>query len=356
MASNAGDARASFVSKLVTDPKQPPNTLLLTGFLGASSEEGYRRLYFDPQLADYVEIPNDAILHEQDVPREQSPLGSSYVWVKRDAELIHGPIGPNRLKAKFLEGRLAQEQGPEAAPFTVLPRLCTDAGPRCTDPTSIGPACHPTTPAAGCPPRTSVQAGCPIPTSIQAGCPAPTSLQAGCHPTKIGPACHPTVAEPQCPFPTEICTHVANCQTSAAHCPTSVFSCNTSVAHCAAAAPASPFTVVGCATQVPHCLPPTVIAVQCPTQFPQHCPTQAPQLCPTHIPQLCPTHFPQFCPTLSPNLCPVTHSPIQCGLTQGGPACFPATGVANCAPSLAGCPSGVACNPGFPGQPGGGGL
>ena len=57
MASTADNSRASFVSKLVTDPKQPPNTLLLTGFLGASSEDGHRRLYFDAQLADYVEIP-----------------------------------------------------------------------------------------------------------------------------------------------------------------------------------------------------------------------------------------------------------------------------------------------------------
>jgi hypothetical protein len=38
-----------FISKIVKDPAQPPDVLLLTGYLGASSEPGYTRLYFDPQ-------------------------------------------------------------------------------------------------------------------------------------------------------------------------------------------------------------------------------------------------------------------------------------------------------------------
>jgi hypothetical protein len=119
----APDAHASFVGKLVADPRQPPNTLLLTGFLGASSDEGHTRLYFDPQLSDYVEIPDDAILHKQDVPAGLSPLGASYVWVRRDATLIHGPIGPDRLKASFLEGRVARDHAAAAAAMPHLPQV-----------------------------------------------------------------------------------------------------------------------------------------------------------------------------------------------------------------------------------------
>ncbi len=37
------------------------------------------------------------------------PLGGSRLWIKKDAELIHGKVGPNRTKAKFLEGRIQQE-------------------------------------------------------------------------------------------------------------------------------------------------------------------------------------------------------------------------------------------------------
>src|SRR5947207_11181697 len=98
---------ADFVSKIVKDPNAPPNTLLLQGYLGDSSDEGHVRLYLDPQLSDYVEIPENAILHTQDIP--DATLGETYVWITQDAELIHGKAGPQRLKASFLEGRLQQE-------------------------------------------------------------------------------------------------------------------------------------------------------------------------------------------------------------------------------------------------------
>jgi hypothetical protein len=79
------------------------------GYVGESSEEGYTRLYFDAQLSVYVEIPNTAILHIQEIPAEQSVLGESYVWIQKDAELVQGKIGPSRVKAKFLEGPIVQE-------------------------------------------------------------------------------------------------------------------------------------------------------------------------------------------------------------------------------------------------------
>ena len=53
-----------FVSKVVSDPKQPPNSLLLIGYLGASSEDNHIRLYFDAQLSDYIEIPQSAMTPE----------------------------------------------------------------------------------------------------------------------------------------------------------------------------------------------------------------------------------------------------------------------------------------------------
>ncbi len=96
-----------FVSKVVKDPKQPPDTLLLTGFLGKSSEDGHTRLYFDPELKNYVEIPQGAIQHWQEIPKETSPLGGYHVWIDPHAELIHGNVGPQRTKAKFFEGPIA---------------------------------------------------------------------------------------------------------------------------------------------------------------------------------------------------------------------------------------------------------
>jgi hypothetical protein len=91
----------AFVSKVAPDPKQPPDALLLIGFVGKSSEAGYTRLYFDPELKQYVEIPNDGILHWQPLDKEASPVGGYYVWIKSGAELIHGKVGPDPTKAKF---------------------------------------------------------------------------------------------------------------------------------------------------------------------------------------------------------------------------------------------------------------
>src|SRR4051794_12521678 len=100
-----GPRMDEFINRLVPDPANPPNTILLSGFLGASSEDGHTRLYFDAQLSSYVEIPNEGILHSQPMPAEQSPLGGSYVWIQRDAELIQGKAGDQqRPKAKFFEG------------------------------------------------------------------------------------------------------------------------------------------------------------------------------------------------------------------------------------------------------------
>jgi hypothetical protein len=129
----ASMARNDFVSKIVKDPKNPPNAVMLTGFVGTSSEKGHTRVYFDANLSSYVEIPNDAILHTQEVGAESS-LGGTYVWVKRDAELIYGSAATARPKGKFLEGPIVQRhlQGALGAPgaAAAFPRsLACPTGP-----------------------------------------------------------------------------------------------------------------------------------------------------------------------------------------------------------------------------------
>lgn len=100
--------KAGFVNKLVADPAAPPATHLLQGYLGDSSEEGHTRLYFDPELRDYVEIPDGAILHAEEPGAGAGPLAVSLVWIDRNAELVHGTAGTERPRARFLEGRIQQ--------------------------------------------------------------------------------------------------------------------------------------------------------------------------------------------------------------------------------------------------------
>src|SRR5215212_5276624 len=98
-----------FVRRIVQDPNEPPGVTLLSGYLGSSSEEGHVRLYLDEELCRYVEIPEKAIRHTQELPPEQSPLGGSLVWIDRDAEVLHGAAGSERRKATFLEGQIAHD-------------------------------------------------------------------------------------------------------------------------------------------------------------------------------------------------------------------------------------------------------
>ncbi|HEX8913349.1 MAG TPA: hypothetical protein VF796_13395, partial [Humisphaera sp.] len=97
---------AEFVSKLVSDPANPPETTLLTGYPGASDEEGHTRIYFDPELRDYVDVPDDDILHTQ--PGEGA-LDPSLVWIRRSAQVLHGAAAGDRQRAGFFEGRVWDE-------------------------------------------------------------------------------------------------------------------------------------------------------------------------------------------------------------------------------------------------------
>ena len=250
MAENkANPKQDDLIAKLVKDPKAPPDALLLSGFVGASSEEGFTRLYLTATLEDYVEIPKD-----------QSPMGGTLLWIKSDAELIHGKVGPNRLKAKFLEGRIQQEfvraQAAGAAGGPLPPRTLPD-GPGC--PTQFGPQC-PTLAPGFCP--SHVPIGCPTNPAIctHAGLQCHTH-QFEC--TRFGPNCPHTIVPSVCP------------------------------------------TCAGCPTHPPICPPPTI---------------QPP--C-THAGPLCPTFGPTILQCCQPSLvipCPTHHPPC----TVTGPGCHTA--------------------------------
>jgi len=102
-----GTRRDDFVAKIVKDPKQPPQAIVLTGFLGDSSEAGHTRLYFDQTLSRYVDLPDTGILHAEPLPKEHSPLGGHTVWVDRNAELATRAAS-GRVPASFLQGPLTQ--------------------------------------------------------------------------------------------------------------------------------------------------------------------------------------------------------------------------------------------------------
>lgn len=202
-----------FVARIVEDPNKPPDLLLLSGYLGASSEEEHVRLYLDEELSQYVEIAQKSIRHTQEIPPEQSPLGGSLVWIDRGAEVMHGKAGAERRKASFFEGQIAQDftgtvgTGAAAQPRTLAPNCQSQLQP-CILPTEGGPGCisH----FGPCIPPTEIGPQCRTLTGILC-----TRFGPNCHKTLVGPKCF-TVFLPQCQqsvfFP--CITHDLACQAS----------------------------------------------------------------------------------------------------------------------------------------------
>ena len=106
-----------FVARLVPNPKDPPGLMLMSGYLGESSEGGHVRLYLDEELSRYAEVPKEAIRHARELSPAESPLGGSLLWVDRDAELMHGKAGAKPGAASFLEGWITDEYAEVAAAF-----------------------------------------------------------------------------------------------------------------------------------------------------------------------------------------------------------------------------------------------
>lgn len=181
-----------FVGRLVQDPKDPQPVTLLSGYLGSSSEEGHVRLYLDEELCRYVEIPEKAIRHTQELSPEQSPLGGSLVWIDRDAEVLHGAAGSERRKATFLEGQIAQDYIGGAGGIGTSGGGYNDpAGGGTTQTRECGIGIAPTDMGPGC---GQSQYGFCIPPTEQVYCRTLTGIFC----TRFGPGCRKTLFEPNC--------------------------------------------------------------------------------------------------------------------------------------------------------------
>ena len=189
------------VEQLVPDPASPRHTRCLFGYAGRSSREKHVRLYQNPSLSDFVDVPEDAVVHAVQVPASHSPIGGSYVWVRGDAEL------QPRLPAGYPPiPTLACPQPPYTATCP-QPPITTDGCPIPSEnlpcpPTPYPDGClppnwPPRTPAFLCPPPTPLH-GCPVPTSPVYGCP-PHTLSLTC-PTRA--ICPPPTHTPYCPIRT----------------------------------------------------------------------------------------------------------------------------------------------------------
>ncbi len=323
------------VEKLVADPASPPEVTQIDGYLGRSSRADHVRVYHSLSLDQYTDIPESALLHVEDLSKEQIEFGGSRLWVNARAEVVRENRQPVRTEARFLEGSIADSYLEGTADsawgsgygeygggygggygegygedIPIPPTL----GGGCMPPVTMVPSCRP----MGCPTM--------MPTCVR-------TCLATCAPT-CAPTCKPT-CKPTCPVscvPTCRPTCLRTCAPTCA--PTCRPTCK----------PTCPVT---CA---PTCRP-TCARTCAPTCKPTckpTCPvTCAPTCRPTCRPTMCATCIVTCMPTCRPTLCPAGCRPTlvrPCPVATGRPGCgeptpFDPTVVIN--------PGGPVVNPGY---------
>ncbi|HEX8166132.1 MAG TPA: hypothetical protein VF601_10135 [Beijerinckiaceae bacterium] len=77
-----------FIANVQPDPAKPEPTVMLSGFVGRGDGEGTVRIYPDPSLGIWYDVPEAGIVHSQPIP--DAPLGGSYVWVRASAQIKPG--------------------------------------------------------------------------------------------------------------------------------------------------------------------------------------------------------------------------------------------------------------------------
>lgn len=345
----------AFTAKVVGDPANPQETLLLTGFLGASSDPNYTRLYTDITLDQYVDIATSDIVHTEPLPKEESPLGGSYVWIKKQAEAVQGAAGPERRKARFLEG-------PIAAQAAGAPGMAGGAAGGAAAPI------HPTQPVFACYP-TLVYQFCRTHYIAQCGY---TRVPVACPPSPF-PHCPPRTI--QCPFAApgeqvegmagvaggmadmaggmagmaggmEGTTFVAAPPIPPSGLPQQCITVGATVCFCPSPLPAHCPSIHGY-----HC--PSVAGYQCPSVQGYHCPSVAGYQCPSIAGYQCPSVAGYHCPSIAGYNCPTQHfhcptyqgyhcpsvQNYQCPPTDFGPHCNPTPNPVHCPTPNMMCPN-----------------
>jgi len=154
------------IKALVDDPAQPPQLLVLTGFLGRAADPAYQRIYLDLALSAFLDFAAEGIVHVVHTRSDEDPLSPSTVWIRQDTPIAQ-QAAPETYAADLMTGPLTRQFLPEAERGIPMPKPttwpCVISGfvcpttdcfptPRCTlgSVCTATPKCPPSTPR--CPP------------------------------------------------------------------------------------------------------------------------------------------------------------------------------------------------------------
>jgi hypothetical protein len=76
-----------FIKALRVNPDDLPDLDVFSGYLGESGREGYVRLYRNPALSAFLEIPVAEIKHTERLASAPDRLSSTVVWVRAGTQV-----------------------------------------------------------------------------------------------------------------------------------------------------------------------------------------------------------------------------------------------------------------------------
>jgi hypothetical protein len=96
------------IARLVPDPSDPPDVVVMVGFLGESPKPKFWRLYQTLDLKDYAEIAEEDIVYSQSLTTELQPLGGTVIWIKSGARLKYSQSESRLAEAEFMQGDITR--------------------------------------------------------------------------------------------------------------------------------------------------------------------------------------------------------------------------------------------------------
>jgi hypothetical protein len=153
-----------FIANVQPDPAKPAATTMLSGFVGRGPE-GHARIYPDPSLSSWYDVPEDGIVHS--MPIADSKLGGSHIWVNADAQIKPGSAAAAAATEAAAQPAITLQPTPATHCFICPPHV-TPATVCTLHPTPAGFLCPPLTPATicTCPPPTGAPTLCAVPQTL----------------------------------------------------------------------------------------------------------------------------------------------------------------------------------------------
>lgn len=92
------------IQQLVETGVSQEDVKVVVGFFGESDSAGYKRLYLNLELNEYLEIPTTNILYTFSLRTSENPLGGTMIWIKKELNIKHVRLSSLQTQNDFLKG------------------------------------------------------------------------------------------------------------------------------------------------------------------------------------------------------------------------------------------------------------